>query len=75
MRKRSLFVCVHSAARSQAVEGERGVRSFFPRAAAEIRRELPDLSNLAGTDGGVVAGVRRIRDAITGWIDATFGEA
>lgn len=41
----------------------------------EIHREFPDPSNLTGTDEEIMAGVRRIRDEITAWIDTTFGEA
>ena len=46
---------------------------LFPWAKEEIHQEFPDPSNLTGTDEEVMAGVRRIRDEITGWIDATFG--
>jgi len=52
---------------------EGGICPFFPWAKEEIHQEFPDPSNLAGTDEEIMEGVRRIRDEITGWIDATFG--
>ncbi|MFA6672842.1 MAG: arsenate reductase ArsC, partial [Methanoculleus sp.] len=54
---------------------EGGLCPFFPWAKEEIHREFPDPSNLTGTDEEIMAGVRRIRDEITAWIDTTFGEA
>jgi len=35
---------------------------------------IPAPSKLIGTDEEIVAGVRQIRDGITAWIEATFGE-
>jgi arsenate reductase len=52
---------------------EGGVCPLFPRAKEEIRREFPDPSKLTGTDEEIVAGIRRIREEITAWIDAAFG--
>lgn len=52
---------------------EGGICPLFPWAKEEIHREFPDPSNLTGTDEEVMAGVRRIRDEIIGWLDATFG--
>jgi len=52
---------------------EGGICPFFPWAKEEIHREFPDPSRLTGTDEEIMAGVRRIRDAITTWIDETFG--
>jgi arsenate reductase (thioredoxin) len=52
-----------------------GTCPVFPWAGEEIHKEFPDPSRLAGTDDEVMASVRRIRDEITGWIDATFGDA
>ncbi|MCM2465117.1 arsenate reductase ArsC [Methanoculleus oceani] len=52
---------------------EGGLCPFFPWAKEEIHQEFPDPSRLTGTDEEIMAGVRRIRDEITGWIDATFG--
>lgn len=51
-----------------------GTCPLFPWAKEEIHQEFPDPSRLAGTDEEIMAGVRRIRDAITAWIDETFGE-
>ncbi|MDN7024046.1 arsenate reductase ArsC [Methanoculleus sp. FWC-SCC1] len=53
---------------------EGGLCPFFPWAKEEKHQEFPDSSTLTGTDEEIMAGVRRIRDAITGWIDETFGE-
>jgi arsenate reductase len=39
----------------------------------EIHRGFPDPAKLTGTDEEIMAGVRRIRDEITSWIDTTFG--
>ena len=52
---------------------EGGLCPLFPWAKEEIHQEFPDPSKLTGTDEEVMAGVRRIRDEIVGWIDATFG--
>ena len=52
---------------------EGGICPLFPWAKEEIHQEFPDPSKLTGTDEEVMAGVRRIRDEIVGWIDATFG--
>ena len=52
---------------------EGGVCPLFPWAKKEIHQEFPDPSKLTGTDEEIMAGVRGIRDAITGWIDTTFG--
>ncbi|WP_214041440.1 arsenate reductase ArsC [Methanoculleus sp.] len=52
---------------------EGGICPLFPWAKEEIHREFPDPSTLTGTDEEIMAGVRRIRDEIIGWIDATFG--
>ena len=52
---------------------EGGICPLFPWAKEEIHQEFPDPSNLTGTDEEIMAGVRRIRDEITSWIDATFG--
>ena len=54
---------------------EGGLCPFFPWAKEELHQEFPDPSNLTGTDEEIMAGVRRIRDEITAWIDTTFGEA
>jgi len=51
---------------------EGGICPLFPWVKEEIHREFPDPSRLTGTDEEVMAGIRRIRDAV-GWIDATFG--
>jgi arsenate reductase len=45
----------------------------FPWARREIHREFPDPAGLSGTDAEIMDGMRRIRDAIMAWIDATFG--
>lgn len=52
---------------------EGGLCPLFPWAKEEIHQEFPDPSKLTGTDEEIMAGVRRIRDEITSWIDATFG--
>ncbi len=52
---------------------EGGVCPLFPWAKEEIHREFPDPSRLTGTDEEIMASIRRIRDAITAWIDTTFG--
>jgi arsenate reductase len=51
---------------------EGGICPLFPWAKEEIHREFPDPANLAGTDEEIMAGIRRIRDEITSWIDTTF---
>jgi arsenate reductase (thioredoxin) len=51
-----------------------GTCPVFPWAQEELHREFPDPAQLTGTDDEIMAGVRRIRDEITGWIDGTFGE-
>ena len=52
---------------------EGGICPLFPWAKEEIHREFPDPSRLTGTDEEIMAGIRRIRDEITSWIDTTFG--
>jgi arsenate reductase len=52
---------------------EGGLCPLFPWAKEEIHQEFPDPSILTGTDEEIMAGVRRIRDAITAWIDTAFG--
>jgi len=52
---------------------EGGIGPLFPWAKEEIHREFPDPSRLTGTDEEVMAGFRRIRDEIVGWIDTAFG--
>jgi len=52
---------------------EGGICPLFPWAKEEIHREFRDPSNLTGTDEEIMAGVRRIRDEIIGWIDTAFG--
>lgn len=52
---------------------EGGVCPIFPWAVGEIHRGFPDPAKLTGTDEEIMAGIRRIRDEITGWLDATFG--
>jgi arsenate reductase len=52
---------------------EGGICPLFPWAKEEIHLEFPDPSRLTGTDEEIMAGVRRIRDEIIGWLDATFG--
>ena len=51
---------------------EGGICPLFPWAKEEIHREFPDPSGLTGTDEEIMAGIRRIRDEITSWIDTTF---
>jgi len=52
---------------------EGGICPLFPRAKEEIHREFPDSSKITGTDEEIMAGVRRIRGEIIGWIDTAFG--
>jgi arsenate reductase len=52
---------------------EGGLCPVFPWAKEEIHREFPDPSRLSGTEEEIMAGIRRIRDDITAWIDSTFG--
>jgi len=52
---------------------EGGVCPIFPWAVEEIHRGFPDPSGLTGIDEEIMAGIRRIRDEITSWIDTTFG--
>ncbi len=53
---------------------EGGLCPLFPWAKEEIHQEFPDPSRLTGPDEEILAGVRRIRDEIGGWIDETFGK-
>jgi arsenate reductase (thioredoxin) len=52
---------------------EGGTCPFFPWADEVMHQEFSDPSKLTGTDEEILAGVRRIRDEITAWIDGTFG--
>ena len=52
---------------------EGGICPLFPWAREEIHREFPDPSRLTGTDKEIMAGFRRVRDEIVGWIDTAFG--
>ena len=55
-----------------ALVAARGSSPYLP-AKDEIHRGFPDPSRLTGTDEEIMAGIRRIRDEITSWIDTTFG--
>jgi arsenate reductase len=46
----------------------------FPGAKEEIHAIFPDPSRLTGSPDEIRAGFRRVRDEITRWIDATFGD-
>ena len=52
---------------------EGGTCPFFPWADEVLHKEFPDPSKLTGTDEEIMAGVRRIRNEISAWIDGTFG--
>ncbi|MDD5419906.1 MAG: arsenate reductase ArsC [Methanomicrobiaceae archaeon] len=54
---------------------EGGTCPVFPWAAEVIHREFPDPAAFTGSDDEIMAGVRRVRDEITAWIDAAFGGA
>lgn len=54
---------------------EGGTCPVFPWAAEVIHREFPDPAAFTGSDDEIMAGVRRVRDEIAGWIDAAFGGA
>jgi len=54
---------------------EGGTCPIFPWADEMMHQEFPDPSKLTGTDEEIMAGVRRVRDEITAWIDERFGTA
>ena len=54
-------------------DSAKGICPFFPGTYEEIHFSFPDPSGLTGTDEEVLEGFREVRDAITGWIDLTFG--
>ena len=47
---------------------------FFPGAKKTLHMSFRDPKSFAGSDEEVLAGFRTVRNEITGWIDATFGE-
>lgn len=51
-----------------------GTCPLFPWAKETIHQTFPDPKAVTGTDDEVMAGIREIRDAITGWIDEKLGE-
>jgi arsenate reductase len=46
---------------------------FFPGAKKTVHMSFPDPKSFSGSDDEVLEGFRTVRDAITRWIDATFG--
>ncbi|MCQ1538620.1 arsenate reductase ArsC [Methanocalculus taiwanensis] len=50
-----------------------GTCPLFPWAKETIHQNFPDPKAISGTEEEILAGIRVIRDAITGWIDDTFG--
>ncbi|MEN6609438.1 MAG: arsenate reductase ArsC [Methanoregulaceae archaeon] len=46
---------------------------FIPGTKNVIHTEFPDPSSIAGSDDEILAGFRDMRDSITHWIDAHFG--
>ncbi|MBR1369445.1 ArsC family transcriptional regulator [Methanocalculus chunghsingensis] len=52
-----------------------GTCPLFPWAKETIHQTFPDPSKITGTEEEIQAGVREIRDAITTWIDESFGKA
>jgi arsenate reductase len=46
---------------------------FFPGAKEVLHQGFPDPLRFTGSEAGVREQFRRVRDAITSWIDATFG--
>jgi arsenate reductase len=47
---------------------------FFPGAKKTIHMSFPDPKGFTGSDEVVLEGFRKVRDEITRWIDATFGQ-
>lgn len=56
-------------------DSAQGACPFFPGAKKVIHQSFPDPSGFKGSDEEVRDGFRRVRDAITHWIDTTFGSA
>ena len=54
-------------------DSAQGACPFFPGAKKVIHQSFPDPSTFTGSDEEIRAGFREIRDGITRWIDATFG--
>lgn len=52
-----------------------GTCPLFPWAKETIHQTFPDPARIPGTEEEIQAGVREIRDAITTWIDESFGKA
>lgn len=52
-----------------------GTCPLFPWAKETIHQTFPDPKAISGTDEERLATIRAIRDAITGWIDKTLGQA
>ncbi len=52
-----------------------GTCPLFPWAKETIHQTFPDPKAISGTDEERLAAIRAIRDAITGWIDKTLGQA
>ena len=47
---------------------------FFPGAKKTLHMSFPDPKGFTGSDDEVLEGFRTVRDKITRWIDATFGQ-
>ncbi|RQD81119.1 MAG: arsenate reductase ArsC [Methanocalculus sp. MSAO_Arc2] len=52
-----------------------GTCPLFPWAKETIHQTFPDPKAISGTEEEKLQGIRTIRDAITTWIDETFGKA
>lgn len=52
-----------------------GTCPLFPWAKETIHQSFPDPKAITGTEEEILAGIRVIRDAITGWIDDAFGSS
>ncbi len=47
---------------------------FFPGAKKTLHMSFPDPKSFTGSDDVVLEGFRKVRDDISRWIDATFGQ-
>jgi arsenate reductase len=54
-------------------DSAKGACPFFPWAKKTVHMSFPNPKDFSGSEEEILAGFRRVRDAITQWIDGEFG--